>query len=99
MGESEQKAIKAFINSRQELAMLKLAANPKYQEVCRQLEVSGETADAILNMLEKDERVAVRYHYEETVHKSGYEHDEMYLQGFRDCLSAMVFFGVLRPNG
>jgi len=47
MGEDEHKAIKAFINSRQELAMCKLATNPKYQEICKQLEVSGEAADII----------------------------------------------------
>jgi len=99
MGEDEHKAIKAFINSRQELAMYKLAANPKYQEICKQLEVSGEAADTVMSTLDKDKRVIVHRHYDEAIYKSGYEHDEMYLQGFRDCLSAMVFFGVLRPNG
>ena len=88
-------AIRAFIGSRQEIAVLNLKDNPAYQEILRQLEISGQTAVEMLHKLEKEERIAVRRHYEEEAHKFSKESDEFYLQGIRDCLSALVFFGAL----
>jgi len=64
-------------------------------EVRKQQEKSWEIADEILNRLPKEDRRTVIGYYEDEVHRFGFEFDAVYLQGIRDGIKALMFFGVL----
>ena len=96
MVDSECNAVNEFIISRVNFAIHKLEdTNPRYDEVCKAQERNWQSIDVILHKLEKDERRAVLRHFEEEVHKFGFESNESYVQGLRDCFSILTFFGVL----
>ena len=96
MTDTDCGAVKDFINSRVNMAILKLKdKNPLYQNVCEKQEANWQSVDAILQRLGKDDRRAVIRYYEEEVHKFGFEFNETYLQGVKDCFSLLAFFGVL----
>ena len=100
MAENECQAIKDFIGARVNFAIFKLDDNnPRYREVCKNQEKNWQTIDVILRKLEDDDRRAVLRHFEEDVHKFGFESDGAYLQGVRDCFSMLAFFGVLGESG
>ena len=96
MVDNECNAVNEFINARVNFAIHKLEdINPRYHEVCKNQETAWQSIDLILQKLEKDERRAVITYYEEEVHKFGFESNESYLQGIKDCFSVLSFFGVL----
>jgi len=99
MTEDEIKILKALANARIETAVLDLKdTNPRYSEVCHEQELSWQTADEILNRLSKDDRRTVIRHYEGEVHRFGFEIDAAYLQGMRDCIKALIFFGTFNSS-
>ncbi len=93
--ENAQKAVKDFISSREVLAVMGMADNQRYNEICRELKVMEQAANEVLNKLEKDDRITVRRYYEGETQKASHESDEIYLQGVKDCMSALMFFGAL----
>jgi hypothetical protein len=96
MNDTECGAIKDFINARVNMAILKLKnSNARYREVYEKQEDNWQEVDTILQKLESDDRSAVLRHYEEEVHKFGFEFNETYLQGVKDCFGLLAFFGVL----
>ena len=96
MVDNECNAVNEFINVRVNFAIHKLEGiNPRYHEVCKNQESAWQSIDVILQKLEKDERRTVIAYYEEEVHKFGFESNESYLQGIKDCFSVLSFFGVL----
>jgi len=96
MADNECQAIKDFIGSRVNFAIFKLEDNnPRYQEVRKNQQEKWQSVDVILRKLENDDRRAVLRYYEDEVHKFGFESEESYLQGIKDCFSMLAFFGVL----
>jgi len=96
MGEIECNALKELISSRVNFAILKMKdKHPRYQEVCKHQEEKWQSIDVILRQLEDDDRRAVLRYYEDEVHRFGFEFDGTYLQGIKDCINVLVFFGVL----
>jgi len=96
MTEDERNILKTLVNARTEAAILNLEdINPRYAEVCQQQERSWLTADEILKRLpDEDRRIVLRY-YEDEVHKFSFETDAAYLQGVKDGVKVLMFFGVL----
>jgi len=95
MTEDERDILKVITNARTELAILSLKdINPRYAEIYQQQEDGLPVVDEILKHLsDKDRRTVLRY-YEDEVHKFTFETDAAYLQGVRDCVKALMFFGV-----
>lgn len=90
-----QSAYKDFVIARTELALLRLRNNPAYIERCRQQEKGEEKVDKLLHRLNKRERIVIRRHYEGETIKQGFELDETYLQGMRDCIQILSFLNAL----
>ena len=93
--EDERTALKTLISERTNFAALNLDKScARYAEACKQQEDSVKTADEILKKLSTDDRRTVLRHYEGEVHKFSFETDAAYVQGIRDCVKALMFFGV-----
>ena len=100
MTEDERQIFKTLAGTRAEAAILNLKdTDPQYCEVCQEQEHSWLVADEILKRLPKDDRRTVIRHYEGEVHRFSFELDAVYLQGVRDCIKALMFFGVLGSVG
>ena len=95
MENNECNAIKELISSRVNFAILKMKNHSRYQEVCQRQEKEWQSIDVILRKLENDDRRAIIRYYEDEVHKFDFEFDETYLQGIRDCLNVLTFFGMI----
>jgi hypothetical protein len=97
MTESERNALNDLIGSRATAAIFNMKDNcPRYQEICKKQEERWEqSVEPILRKLETEDRRAITRYYEEEVHRFSLEFDEVYLQGIRDCLNGLVFFGLL----
>ena len=96
LSKDECNALKMLINARVEFAVLSLKENnPQYADVSQKQEESWKVADEILNRLPREDRLTVTRYYEEEVHRHGFELDASYLQGVRDCVKALMFFGVV----
>ena len=92
MVDNECNAAKDFMNARVNMAIFKLKdKSQQYQNVCEKQEANWQSIDVILQKLGKDDRRAVIRYYEEEVHKFGFEFNESYLQGVKDCFSLLVF--------
>ena len=98
MTDSEEKILGSLIDSRLEIALQRLDSNISYREQCREQEVSGEAAEELLHKLTKEERIAVRRHYEGETARTGYELNEAYVQGLRDCIRALIFLGAFNAQ-
>ena len=64
MTDSERQMLDSLIDSRLEIAWKRLDGNAEYLEQCRRQEKSGEAAEELLHKLAKEERIAIRRHYE-----------------------------------
>jgi len=94
MTDSERRMLGSVIDSRLEIAMKRLEHNTEYLEQCLRQEKSGEAAEELLHKLAKEERIAVRRHYEGETAKTGLELNEAYIQGLRDSVKILAFLGV-----
>jgi len=89
-------ALKMLINARVEFVVLNLKANnPQYVDVLLKQEENWKVANEILNRLPREDRLTVTRYYEEEVHRHGFELDASYLEGVRDCVKALMFFGIV----
>lgn len=96
MSETEIKAIKSLIAERQEIAYKRLQGNIAYQDICYRQGESEKTVEALYHdRFTKEERIAIRRHYEGENEKEFYETNEIYIQGFKDCFRLIIFLGIL----
>lgn len=93
MTDSEKKILRQFISGRQEIVFNRLKENAQYQEICERQRKTDADVDELLHKLEKDERIAVRRHYEGETSKTGIELNEAYLQGLRDSTKILALLG------
>ena len=97
MNENERNALNDFIGSRAAAAIFKLKEScARYQEIVKKQEERWEQMiGPILRKLEPEDKRTITRYYDEEVHRFTLEFDEVYLQGIRDCLNGLVFFGLL----
>jgi len=96
LSKDECNALKMLINDRVEFAILSLKDNDlRYADASLKQEENWKVADEILNRLPREDRLTVTRYYEEEVHIHGFELDASYLQGVRDCVKALMFFGII----
>lgn len=96
MTETEIKAIKSLMVERQEIAYKRLKGNIPYQEICyRQYESEKIVEELYYDRFTKEERITIRRHYEGENEKEFYETNEVYIQGFKDCLKLTLILGIL----
>ncbi len=93
VNERARKAAKAFIESREVFAVLSITDNAEYEQICEQQKEREQAASEVLRKLEKEEREIINRYIEGENEKAGRESDVIYLQGVKDCMSALVFFG------
>jgi hypothetical protein len=97
MAEHEHNALNGLIGSRAAAAIFKLKdSSPQYQEIIKkQAERWEQSVVPILRKLDPEDKRTITRYYDEEVHRFSLEFDEVYLQGIRDCLNGLVFFGLL----
>jgi len=93
------KAVKALILERSEMAFKRLKNNPEYLEACEKQEISWNEISELYKRFSKDEYMAIQNHYEAEAYKNSFGTDEVYLQGFRDCVKLLIFMGAFDSEG
>lgn len=95
MSETEINGIKSFMAERQEIAYKRLQGNRAYQDVFYKQDESEKIVEALYHdRFTKEERIAIRRHYEGENEKEFYEMNEVYIQGFKDCFRLIIFLGI-----
>ena len=95
MDDEKYNMLKMLVNMRQEAIFSRLNSNPRYLEVCVRQEKTEDKVEELFRRFKKDERIAIRRHYEGELEKQSFESDEAYLQGLRDCAQFLMFLGIL----
>lgn len=89
---------KDFISSRVEVALEQISRNPDYQELKEYQQKSEEEIDKFLEKLEKEERDAVRRHYERETTVVNYELEETYKRGLKDGIRFLLWLDILQAK-
>lgn len=98
MTDTERKTIKSAIDTRLNIAYQHFKNTPEYVERCQQQKESQKTVDAILDKLNKDDRLSVCRHYEGETARESLEIFKYYLQGLRDGIKLLMFLDVFHPE-
>lgn len=85
---------KEFISSRVELALERVSRKAKYMELCRKQREHEVTVGALLDKLDKGERIIIQRYYEGETAKEGYELDEAYIQGVKDGIRFLIWLDI-----
>lgn len=93
---AECKTYKEFVTARIEVALQRLHNNPMYMERRSKQNASEEVVENLFQKLNKEDRIAIRRHYEGETVRENFELDEAYLQGMRDCIQILSFLDVFR---
>lgn len=93
MTETEQKMLRELLADRQAVALNRLKDETRYIEVCEAHDKQGEAAEALLQRLEKEERLIIRRYYEDEQYQIHLELEAVYLQGLRDSMKILAFMG------
>lgn len=84
-------ALGSLITARIEFALNQLDQDSEYIELCNQQKKTEETAQELLNQLEKPDRITIRRHYEGELRKTNREIEAAYIQGLRDHSELIEF--------
>lgn len=75
----ERKMLNEIITLKEDIALDRLNEKEQYLDLCEQQQINEEIATALLQKLEKDDRITVRRFYEGEVRKNGLQLDEVYM--------------------
>lgn len=99
MEERGIKILRDFMWERIDLALEKSKQNLRYIERCTQQVESKKLADAVLEKMEKEDRITIRRLYEDETAKNAIEMEEIYIQGLKDCAKLFSVLGVSEAFG
>jgi len=95
MESAERKALQSITDFRIGVAIRRLKANPRYEEICGRLEKADTRVEELYQCFEKEELLFIRRYYEDETLKTSLEFDEIYFQGLKDAINILKFLGVL----
>jgi len=99
MEEKGVKILRDFIGERMALAMENAKQNPRYlKHISEQVE-SRKLADVVLGKMQKEDKLTIRRYCESEAAKMGFEMEEIYIQGLKDCVKLFSVLGVTEALG
>ncbi|WFR58806.1 hypothetical protein QA584_06925 [Anaerocolumna sp. AGMB13025] len=99
MKNAAQKTLQALVDLRIEFAISRLKEKPKYMELNEAQKATEAKLEKMLRDSYHKEQIPIDLYFENQSIKEGFEFDEIYYQGLKDCFYLMKLLGVIQEEG
>ena len=85
-----EESLQEFIMARHDIAIKRAMKNQEYRKIVIARKNKEETVENILSSLEEHEKALIKHYYEGNHDILAIEHDEIYIQGFKDAFNLFM---------